>query len=82
MQLMVLDRDPQVVGLSARPVGLIWRHPRQGRRPLRGAGRPDAAAVLAAACAVVGFAYRRLVAPEKAVGRSSWRVLHKAANDL
>jgi hypothetical protein len=31
MQLMVLDRDPQVVGLSARPVRLIWRDPDSGR---------------------------------------------------
>ncbi|MFI5940564.1 TnsA-like heteromeric transposase endonuclease subunit [Streptomyces uncialis] len=31
MQLMVLDRDPQVVGLSARPVRLLWRDPGSGR---------------------------------------------------
>lgn len=31
MQLMVLDRDPHVVGLSARPVRLIWRDPDSGR---------------------------------------------------
>nr|WP_030382666.1 MULTISPECIES: TnsA-like heteromeric transposase endonuclease subunit [unclassified Streptomyces] len=31
MQLMLLDRDPQVVGLSARPVRLIWRDPGHGR---------------------------------------------------
>ncbi|WP_424864269.1 TnsA-like heteromeric transposase endonuclease subunit [Streptomyces sp. SAI-163] len=30
-QLMLLDRDPQVVGLSARPVRLIWRDPDSGR---------------------------------------------------
>ncbi|MGW6738974.1 TnsA-like heteromeric transposase endonuclease subunit [Streptomyces sp. NPDC055013] len=30
-QLMVLDRDPRVVGLSARPVRLIWRDPGSGR---------------------------------------------------
>ncbi len=33
MQLMLLDRDPQVVGLSARPVRLIWRDP-DSRRTL------------------------------------------------
>ncbi|OUC93855.1 hypothetical protein CA983_35825 [Streptomyces swartbergensis] len=26
IQLMVLDRDPEVIGLSARPVRLLWRH--------------------------------------------------------
>ncbi|MFD7316011.1 TnsA-like heteromeric transposase endonuclease subunit [Streptomyces sp. NPDC059883] len=31
MQLMLLDRDPQVVSLSARPVRLIWRDPDSGR---------------------------------------------------
>ncbi|MGP3974467.1 TnsA-like heteromeric transposase endonuclease subunit [Streptomyces sp. 8N114] len=31
MQLMVLDRDRHVVGLSARPVRLIWRDPGSGR---------------------------------------------------
>lgn len=92
MQLMVLDRDPHVVGLSARPVRLIWRDPDSGRvltwvpqlfaRYADGgalladcpattspaadrAGR--AAAVLQAACAAVGFTYRRLVPPEKVV---------------
>lgn len=30
-QLMILDRDPQVVALSARPVRLIWRDPDSGR---------------------------------------------------
>ncbi|MBP2055985.1 hypothetical protein J2Z21_009002 [Streptomyces griseochromogenes] len=91
-QLMVLDRDPQVVGLSARPVRLIWRDP-DSRRVLTwvpqlfaryadgralladcpatsepSAGRAGrAAAVLAAACAAVGFTYRRLVPPEKVV---------------
>lgn len=30
-QLMVLDRDPHVVGLSARPVRLLWRDPGSGR---------------------------------------------------
>ncbi|MEU7429024.1 TnsA-like heteromeric transposase endonuclease subunit [Streptomyces sp. NPDC040750] len=92
LQLMVLDRDPQVVGLSARPVRLIWRDPDSGRAltwipqlfaryadggalladcsgaAASAAGRgARAAAVLAAACAAVGFTYRRLVAPDKAV---------------
>lgn len=89
-QLMLLDRDPQVVGLSARPVRLIWRDPGSRRvltwvpqlfaryadgRALLGdcpattepaaerAAR--AAAVLAAACEAVGFAYRRLVPPDR-----------------
>jgi hypothetical protein len=92
MQLMVLDRDPQVVGLSARPVRLIWRDPDSGRAltwvpqlfaryadggalladcpaaagPAAGRGA-RAAAVLAAACAAVGFTYRRLVPPDKVV---------------
>ncbi|MER6330539.1 TnsA-like heteromeric transposase endonuclease subunit [Streptomyces sp. NPDC001034] len=92
MQLMVLDRDPRVAGLSARPVRLIWRDP-DSRRTLTwvpqlfvryadggalladcpataepAAGRAArAAAVLAAACAAVGFTYRRLVPPEKVV---------------
>ncbi|MDX3527744.1 TnsA-like heteromeric transposase endonuclease subunit [Streptomyces sp. ID05-39B] len=30
-QLMTLDRDPEVTGLSARPVRLIWRDPADGR---------------------------------------------------
>ncbi|MGW0209243.1 TnsA-like heteromeric transposase endonuclease subunit [Streptomyces sp. NPDC003233] len=30
-QLMMLDRDPEVTGLSARPVRLIWRDPADGR---------------------------------------------------
>ncbi|MFG3013780.1 TnsA-like heteromeric transposase endonuclease subunit [Streptomyces cinerochromogenes] len=92
MQLMLLDRDPQVVGLSARPVRLIWRDPGSGRgltwvpqvfaRYANGgalladcpamtspaAGRAErAAAVLEAACAAVGFTYRRLVPPDKMV---------------
>lgn len=91
-QLMLLDRDPQVVGLSARPVRLIWRDP-DSRRALSwvpqlfaryadgralladcpataepAAGRAArAAAVLEAACAAVGFTYRRLVPPDKVV---------------
>ncbi|MFI9650515.1 TnsA-like heteromeric transposase endonuclease subunit [Streptomyces sp. NPDC052040] len=91
-QLMLLDRDPQVVGLSARPVRLVWRDPGSGRvltwvpqvfaRYADGgalfadcptmtspaAGRAErAAAVLEAACAAVGFAYRRLVPPDRTV---------------
>ncbi|MEV7144666.1 TnsA-like heteromeric transposase endonuclease subunit [Streptomyces tauricus] len=31
LQLMLLDRDPRVVGLAARPVRLIWRDPDSGR---------------------------------------------------
>ncbi|MEU9412325.1 TnsA-like heteromeric transposase endonuclease subunit [Streptomyces sp. NPDC048281] len=92
MQLMVLDRDPQVVGLSARPVRLIWRDPDSGRAltwvpqlfaryadgralladcPAATAPAGDraerAAAVLEAACAAVGFTYRRMVPPGKVV---------------
>ncbi|MER5757308.1 TnsA-like heteromeric transposase endonuclease subunit [Streptomyces sp. NPDC002088] len=91
-QLMVLDRDPHVVGLSARPARLIWRDPDSGRvltwvpqlfaryadgRALladcpattspAGDRAERAAAVLEAACAAVGFTYRRLVPPEKVV---------------
>ncbi|MFF9336156.1 TnsA-like heteromeric transposase endonuclease subunit [Streptomyces albogriseolus] len=103
MQLMVLDRDPQVVGLSARPVRLIWRDPVSGRaltwvpqlfaryadgRALladcpaasttAGTRAEHAAAVIAAACAAVGFTYRRLVAPDAVVAatglsRRCWR---------
>ncbi|MFD7957240.1 TnsA-like heteromeric transposase endonuclease subunit [Streptomyces ardesiacus] len=92
MQLMLLDRDPQVVGLSARPVRLIWRDPDSGRvltwapqvfaryadgRALladcpastepAGDRAARAAAVLRAACAAVGFTYRRLPAPDAVV---------------
>ncbi|MXM68936.1 TnsA-like heteromeric transposase endonuclease subunit [Streptomyces sp. HUCO-GS316] len=92
MQLMALDRDPQVVGLSARPVRLIWRDPDSGRaltwvpqlfaryadgRALladcpataerAGDRAARAAAVLEAACAAVGFTYRRLLPPDKVV---------------
>ncbi|MYR75216.1 MULTISPECIES: TnsA-like heteromeric transposase endonuclease subunit [unclassified Streptomyces] len=91
-QLMLLDRDPQVVGLSARPVRLIWRDAGSGRvltwvpqvfaryadgRALladcpsgtepAGDRAARAAAVLGAACAAVGFTYRRLVPPAKVV---------------
>ncbi|MFG3007417.1 TnsA-like heteromeric transposase endonuclease subunit [Streptomyces calvus] len=92
-QLMLLDRDPQVVGLSARPVRLIWRDPGSGRvltwvpqvfarsadggalladcpasEEPAGDRAARAAAVLAAACAAVGFTYRRLVPPERVFG--------------
>ncbi|MFI1855534.1 TnsA-like heteromeric transposase endonuclease subunit [Streptomyces sp. NPDC020480] len=91
-QLMLLDRDPQVVGLSARPVRLIWRDPDSGRvltwvpqvfaryadggalladcpasREIAGDRAARAAAVLEAACAAVGFTYRRLVPPDAVV---------------
>ncbi|MEU1056852.1 TnsA-like heteromeric transposase endonuclease subunit [Streptomyces sp. NPDC005876] len=92
MQLMILDRDPQVVSLSARPVRLIWRDP-DSRRTLTwvpqlfaryadgralladcpattapAAGQAErAAAALEAACAAVGFTYRRLAPPGKVV---------------
>lgn len=91
-QLMILDRDPHVVALSARPVRLIWRDPGSGRVltwvpqlfaryadggalladcPAATAPAGDraerAAAVLEAACAAVGFTYRRLAPPEKVV---------------
>ncbi|MET8816692.1 TnsA-like heteromeric transposase endonuclease subunit [Streptomyces sp. NPDC004549] len=98
LQLMALDRDPAVVGLSARPVRLIWRDP-DSRRVLSwvpqlfaryadgralladcpatggpAAGRAArAAAVLEAACAAVGFAYRRLLPPDEVVaGNVRW----------
>lgn len=83
-QLMVLDRDPRVVGLAGRPVRLLWRTPRGEVRawvpqlfarytdgtalladcpshPDTGGSRAvAAAATLAAACAHVGWTYRRL----------------------
>ncbi|WEP00485.2 TnsA-like heteromeric transposase endonuclease subunit [Streptomyces sp. FXJ1.172] len=85
-QLMVLDRDPDVTGLSARPVRLLWRDP-DGRvrswvpqlfaRYADGTGLladcPSSPAkrdraqrvrmVLEAACARVGWSYRRLEPP-------------------
>ncbi|MFE0385941.1 TnsA-like heteromeric transposase endonuclease subunit [Streptomyces bungoensis] len=92
MQLMLLDRDPQVVGLSARPVRLIWRDPGSGRvltwvpqvfaryadgralladcpagQEAAGDRAARAAAVLGAACAAVGFTYRRLLPPDAVV---------------
>ncbi|MFD7461072.1 MULTISPECIES: TnsA-like heteromeric transposase endonuclease subunit [unclassified Streptomyces] len=92
-QLMLLDRDPQVVGLSARPVRLIWRDPGSGRvltwvpqvfaryadggalladcpasEEPAGDRAARAAVALAAACAAVGFTYRRLMPPERVLG--------------
>jgi hypothetical protein len=112
-QLMILDRDPQVVALSARPVRLIWRDPGSGRVltwvPQLFARHADggalladcpaatapvgdraerAAAVLEAACAAVGFIYRRLAPPEKAVAANvRWLAgyrhpRHRDAGDL
>jgi hypothetical protein len=88
-QLMVLDRDPQVVGMAGRPVRLLWRDG-QGRvrswvpqifaryadgtalladcpsHPEAGGERAQqVATVLEAACAQVGFTYRRLEPLEK-----------------
>lgn len=90
-QLMVLDRNPDVTGLSARPVRLLWRDP-DGRvrswvpqlfarytegtglladcpsSPTTGADRAQRARmVLEAACARVGWAYRRLEPPPAVV---------------
>ncbi|GAA2623833.1 TnsA-like heteromeric transposase endonuclease subunit [Streptomyces vastus] len=83
-QLMVLDRDPRVVGLSGRPVRLLWRNPRGQVRswvpqlfarytdgtalladcpshPEAGGERAlKAAEVMAEACALIGWTYRRL----------------------
>ncbi|KUL48982.1 TnsA-like heteromeric transposase endonuclease subunit [Streptomyces sp. NRRL S-1521] len=92
LQLMLLDRDPQVVGLSARPVRLIWRDLGSGRvltwvpqvfaryadgralladcpasEEAAGDRAARAAAVLEAACAAVGFTYRRLPPPDAVV---------------
>lgn len=91
-QLMTLDRDPEVTGLSARPVRLIWRDPADGRvrgwvpqlfaryadgtglladgpsSPTAGGDRAQRARmVLEAACARVGWSYRRLEAPPAVV---------------
>ncbi len=84
VQLMVLDRDPRVVGMAGRPVRLLWRDgrgrvrswvPQLFARYADGTGMladcpshaeaggeraMKAAAVLAEACAQVGFVYRRL----------------------
>lgn len=88
-QLMVLDRDPEVVGLAGRPVRLLWRDARGQVRswvPQLFARHRDgtalladcpshaeaggeraqrAATVLEAACAHVGWSYRRLDPLEK-----------------
>jgi hypothetical protein len=91
-QLMVLDRDPEVTGLSARPVRLLWRDTADGRvrswvpqlftrytdgtglladcpsSPAAGGDRAQRAqVVLEAACARVGWAYRRLEPPSAVV---------------
>ncbi|MFF7361558.1 TnsA-like heteromeric transposase endonuclease subunit [Streptomyces sp. NPDC008125] len=90
-QLMVLDRDPAVTGLSARPVRLLWREadgqvrswvPQLFARyadgtglladcpssPAAGGNRARRAqGVLEAACARVGWAYRRLEPPPAVV---------------
>ncbi|WP_227024937.1 TnsA-like heteromeric transposase endonuclease subunit [Streptomyces tsukubensis] len=91
-QLMVLDRDPDVTGLSARPVRLLWRDMSDGRvrswvpqlfarhadgtglladcpsSPTTGGDRAQRARmVLEAACARVGWAYRRLEPPPTVV---------------
>lgn len=91
-QLMTLDRDPEVTGLSARPVRLIWRDPADGRvlgwvpqlfarytdgtglladcpsSPTAGGDKAQQArVVLEAACARVGWSYRRLEPPPAVV---------------
>ncbi|MBT2456748.1 TnsA-like heteromeric transposase endonuclease subunit [Streptomyces sp. ISL-86] len=87
MQLMLLDRDPRVVGLAGRPVRMLWRDhkgtvrswvPQLFARYADGtgmladcpagprAGGPAAqraADAVGAACARVGWTYRRLRAP-------------------
>ncbi|MFD9459096.1 TnsA-like heteromeric transposase endonuclease subunit [Streptomyces sp. NPDC059985] len=88
-QLMLLDRDPRVVGLAGRPVRVVWRD-EQGRvrswAPQLFARYSDGTALLAdcpavvggggdrarlgaryvgAACAEVGWAYRRLEPPDR-----------------
>jgi len=89
LQLMVLDRDARVSGLSARPVRLVWRDPHSGQVltwvPQLFARYTDGTALLAdcpataapasrraqraaytldAACAAMGWAYRRLAPPD------------------
>ncbi|OKJ27846.1 TnsA-like heteromeric transposase endonuclease subunit [Streptomyces sp. CB01580] len=84
-QLMLLDRDPDVIGLAGRPVRFVWRDEADGRvrswvpqlfaryadgtglfadcpsGPAAGGVRAQrAGAVLEAACARVGWVYRRL----------------------
>ncbi|WP_330479648.1 TnsA-like heteromeric transposase endonuclease subunit [Streptomyces platensis] len=91
-QLMVLDRKPDVTGLSARPVRLLWRDAADGRvrswvpqlfaryadgtglladcpsTPTAGGDRAQRARmVLEAACARVGWVYRRLEPPPAVV---------------
>jgi hypothetical protein len=92
IQLMILDRDPDVTGLSARPVRLLWRDTSDGRvrswvpqlfarhadgtglladcpsSPTAGGDRAQRArGVLEAACARVGWTYRRLKPPPAVV---------------
>ncbi|WP_236570696.1 TnsA-like heteromeric transposase endonuclease subunit [Streptomyces sp. GF20] len=91
-QLMVLDRNPDVTGLAARPVRLLWRDTADGRArswvpqlfaryadgtglladcpssPTAGGERAQRARmILEAACARVGWAYRRLEPPPAVV---------------
>ncbi|MFH9663454.1 TnsA-like heteromeric transposase endonuclease subunit [Streptomyces sp. NPDC017248] len=92
IQLMILDRDPDVTGLAARPVRLLWRDTSDGRvrswvpqlfarhadgtglladcpsSPTTGGDRAQRArGVLEAACARVGWSYRRLKPPPAVV---------------
>jgi hypothetical protein len=90
-QLMVLDRDPDVTGLAARPVRLLWRDTDERVRswvpqlfaryadgtglfadcpssPSAGGDRAQRArVVLEAACARLGWSYRRLESPPAVV---------------
>ncbi|MFI1973372.1 TnsA-like heteromeric transposase endonuclease subunit [Streptomyces cinnamoneus] len=90
-QLMVLDRNPDVTGLAARPVRLLWRDtdgrvrswvPQLFARyadgtglladcpsspAVGGDGAQRARMVLEAACARVGWSYRRLEPPPPVV---------------
>lgn len=95
-QLMVLDRDPAVAGLAARPVRLVWRDPGDGRTrswvpqvfaryadgsglladcpaiaDAGGARARRAAQIVEAACAQVGWTYRRLAPPDPVTVASS-----------
>lgn len=87
-QLMLLDRDPDVIGLAGRPVRFVWRDEADGRVrswipqvfarytdgtglfadcpsvPAAGGSRAQRArSELEAACARVGWEYRRLEPP-------------------
>ncbi|ARX80605.1 hypothetical protein SMD44_00003 [Streptomyces alboflavus] len=83
-QLMVLDRDPRVVGLAGRPVRLLWRDGRgqvrswvpqlfaryadggglladcPSRAEASGERARRAGEAVSAACADIGWTYRRL----------------------